>query len=415
MKFTDLTDVQKQAIPYAIQGEDLIVQSRTGTGKTAAFAIPILENAWKKPVVQALVLTPTRELAVQVGTDFKKIGKYTHVNILVAYGGVGIDPQIGALREGVQIVVGTPGRIIDLIERRELDISQIQFLVLDEADVMLAMGFVRDVERIISFTPQKRQIMLFCVDLPDEIIRLTKKHLHYPNHVKLVSEDISAQGVRQSFYVAPPGRKLSALLYLLNELKPSKTLIFCRTKRSVDQLVRQLNHNSINAEGIQGNLTQAKRERIMHDFKNGVVSILVATDIASRGIHVESISHVFNYELPYDINYYVHRIGRTGRMQAVGDAVALCYHDELGTLGQIERLIGKRLEEKELPKSLPIPKMPAYEPRSRDYRGGRSGGGGGRGFSRGPRTRSSEGGRFPRRSFEKRREPPRGYGYTRAR
>ena len=375
LNFKELTEVQAQAIPLAMQGEDLIVQSRTGTGKTAAFAIPILEAAWQKPQVQAIVLTPTRELAIQVGNDFRRLGKYTNARILVAYGGTGIEPQIDLLRRGVQIVVGTPGRILDLLERRALDLSHVQFVILDEADIMLAMGFIRDVEKIISHAPKKRQTMLFCVDLPGEIVSLTKRHLHYPNHVKLVSDDISAHGVTQSFIEVAPGRKLSALLYLLNTLKPTRVLIFCRTKRSVENLARQLVYNGIPARGLQGNLTQAQRDKIMGGFKQGEYNILVATDIAARGIHVEAISHVFNYELPYDINNYVHRIGRTGRMSAKGEAIALCYHDEMGTLGQIERLIGKQLEEKTLPPNIPAPKSAGFQGgREGGARGGRGGG-----------------------------------------
>lgn len=384
LNFRELTEVQQQAIPLILQGEDLVVQSRTGTGKTAAFAIPLLENAWNKPQVQTLVLVPTRELAIQVGADFKKIGKYSHARVLVAYGGTGIDRQIDMLRNGVQVVVGTPGRIMDLIDRGVLNLSKVQFMVLDEADVMLNMGFIRDVEKILSFTPEKKQVMLFCVDLPDEIVDLARRHLRYPQHVKLVTEDMSAQSVAQYFYVVPPGRKLGALLYLLQELKPTKALIFCRTKRSVQQLERLLNANGISARGLQGNLTQSRRDVIMREFKAGDTKILVATDLASRGIHVEQITHVFNYELPYDINNYVHRIGRTGRMHASGEAIALVSGPELGTLGQIERLIGKTLEEKTLPGDLPAPKMPVFH-ESRE--GGFEGRGRGGGLSRG-------GGRF---------------------
>ncbi|MEM4255159.1 MAG: DEAD/DEAH box helicase [Candidatus Norongarragalinales archaeon] len=385
--FKELTEVQKQAIPVILQGEDLIAQSRTGTGKTAAFAIPILESLIAKPHsqhVQAIVLVPTRELAIQVGNDFRRIGKHTQLRYLVAYGGTDIGRQIELLRSGVQIVVGTPGRIIDLIEHRALDLSRVHTFVLDEADVMLAMGFVRDVEKILSFTPAKKQVLLFCVDLPEEIMGLARRHMRYPQHVKLVSSDKSAQGVKQCFYTVPAGRKLSALIYLLHELQPQRAIIFCRTKRRVSELTRQLNANGINAQGIQGNLTQAQRTRTMQAFKEGQVNILVATDVAARGIHVEAISHIFNFELPYDINNYIHRIGRTGRMHAVGEAVSLCYSDELGTLGQIERLMGKTLEEKTLPANLPASKMPSFsegDSRRPSRFGGRPQGRGG--FSRG--------------------------------
>lgn len=358
--FKELTEVQKQAIPYILQGEDLIAQARTGTGKTAAFAIPLLEIITDKPYVQAIVLAPTRELAIQVANDFKKIGKYATAKVLVVYGGVGIEPQIEKLRSGVQIVVGTPGRVLDLMSRGDLNLSRAEFFVIDEADVMLAMGFIRDVERILDAVPQKRQMLLFCVDFPDEILALAKKHMRYPQHVKLISSEKSAQGVAQSFYMVQSGRKLGALLFLLRQIRPQRTLIFCRTKRRVDELTRILNYNGIKAMGIQGDLSQAQRTKTMEAFKDGSINLLVATDVASRGIHVEKISHVFNYELPYDINYYLHRIGRTGRMSDVGEAITLCYSDEMGTLGQIERLIGTTLEEKFLPANTPPPRMPPY-------------------------------------------------------
>ncbi|MCX6767464.1 MAG: DEAD/DEAH box helicase [Candidatus Micrarchaeota archaeon] len=401
LKFEQLTEIQELSIPIIMKGDDIIAQARTGTGKTAAFAIPILEKAWHRPDVQALVMVPTRELAIQVGNDFRRIGKYSHARVLVAYGGSSLEKQIELLEKGVQIVVGTPGRLLDLIERRALDLSRIQFLVLDEADVMLDMGFSRDVERIISFTPGKKQVMLFCVDLPEGIMRLAKRHLRYPQHVKLISEDKSALSVAQYHYQPRPGQKLAALLYLLEEKKPTKALIFCRTKHGVKKLARLLNQNGVPAEGIQGDLSQAQRDRAMQGFKSGETPILVATDIAARGIHVERLSHVFNYELPHDINYYIHRIGRTGRMYSVGEAITLCYPPEFETLKRIERLIGKKLEDRELPESLPQPRVQEASERperfgGRPWQGRRGigggfggrrpwGGGGGRGSSRGRR------------------------------
>ncbi len=357
MGFRELTAVQQQAIPLISQGEDVVVQSHTGTGKTAAFAIPIIEKISKERFVQAIVLVPTRELAVQVATDFKKIGKYSGVQTSVVYGGVGLGQQVEEIGHGAQIVIGTPGRVLDLISRGDLDISQVKFFVLDEADLMLAMGFQRDVEKIISYSPQERQTMLFCVDFPEEILAMAKKHMHYPQRVKLVLDDKSAQGVSQSFYQVMPGRKLGALLFLLNELKPSRAIIFCKTKHRVKDLAMQLNHNGIRAEGLQGDLPQTKRNRIMQLFKEGKVPILIATDVASRGIHVDKVSHIFNFELPHDINYYIHRIGRTGRMHEVGEAITLLYSDELGLLGQAERMMGKQIEEKFLPANLPAPKF----------------------------------------------------------
>jgi len=355
--FKELTEVQEKAIPFVMKGEDVIVQSHTGTGKTAAFAIPIFEKIVpEEPIVQAIVLVPTRELAIQVANDFKKIGKFTGIRTLVVYGGVGLGGQMIGLQNGAQIVVGTPGRVLDLIHRNALDISQAPFFVLDEADLMLAMGFQRDVEKILSYSPRERQTLLFCVDFPEEILSLAKRHMRYPQHVKLVADDKSAKGVAQSFYVVESGKKLGALLFLLNSIKPSRALIFCKTKRRVQELTKQLNFNGLQVDGLQGDLSQPIRTKIMQAFKDGKISILLATDVASRGIHIEKISHIFNYELPHDINYYIHRIGRTGRMHEVGEAISLCYSDELGALGQIERLMGKQLEEKFLPENLPVPK-----------------------------------------------------------
>jgi len=370
MKFEQLTEIQERSIPILLKGDDLIAQARTGTGKTAAFAIPILERTWQKPQVQTLVLAPTRELAIQVGNDFRRIGKYTPARMLVAYGGTGLGKQLDILQRGVQVVVGTPGRVLDLLERGALKISAIQFLVLDEADVMLAMGFIRDVERILSFCPQKKQVMLFCVDLPPEIMQLARKYLRYPQHVKLVSEDKSAQSVTQYLYITKSGGKLSLLIHLLKETKPTKALVFCRTKHNVRKLVKQLVHNHIPAEGLQGNMSQAQRDRAMINFKTGETHILVATDIASRGIHVDKLSHVFNYELPHDLNYYIHRIGRTGRMYAVGEAITICYPEEMEALRRIERIIGKKLQEKPLPTGLPQPVVAPTESRGLQGRPG---------------------------------------------
>ena len=371
LKFTELTAVQEQSIPVIRNGDDLVAQSRTGTGKTAAFAIPILERIdVSRPVVQALILTPTRELALQVGTDIQNLGKYTKSRVLIAYGGTGLEDQVRQLNSrNVQIVVGTPGRIMDLMSRGSLDISKLSFFVLDEADIMLDMGFVRDVEKIISHAPNKKQVLMFCVDFPETVFNLAKRHMRYPKHVKLVSTDKSATGVVQSFYPVRREEKLGVLVFLLRELKPSKALIFCKTKRQVTRLTRQLDYNGIKAAGLQGDMTQPQRTRTMQAFKDDTISMLVATDVAARGIQVDHISHIFNYELPHDINYYIHRIGRTGRMYEVGEAITLCDSDESRDLYLIEQMIGKTIEQKELPSHIPAPLMP---PRGSSFGGNKS-------------------------------------------
>ena len=384
--FANLTKIQERTIPYILQGEDVIAQSRTGTGKTAAFGIPLFEHVDpSKRSVQAIVLAPTRELAMQVAKDFKGLGKHSKIKVLVVYGGVGLGSQIRQLENGdAHIVVGTPGRVLDLIGRGALDLSEIRFFILDEADIMLDMGFSRDVERILESTAKKKQVLLFCVDFPQELLQLAKRHMRYPQHVKLISSEISARGVTQYFYPVRTAEKLGILIFLINKVKPSKAIIFCRTKRKVERLAHQLAFNGIPAKGLQGDMSQAQRTRAMEDFKDGKTQILVATDVAARGIHVEKISHIFNYELPHDIKYYVHRIGRTARVLEIGTAITLCDADEARALYEIEQIIGERIEERELPANIPAPKIAPRAPRSPRSYGRRSyGGGGARG---GPRS-----------------------------
>ncbi len=349
LNFANLTEVQRTALEPALAGRDLIVQSYTGTGKTGAFLLPILNKLSDKLVVQALVLTPTRELAVQVATDCRKFSKHLGTRIAIVYGGAGIENQVRALRSGAQLVVGTPGRVLDLIGRGELRLSNIRALVLDEADVMLDMGFQRDVERIISFTPKTRQTMFFCVDLPSEIKRLAAKHLNSPQRINLLKGEKTVGSVKQTVYLVNYRKKLEFLIHLLREIKPTRSIIFCRTKRSTARLAIQLQRAGFNAEEIHGNLSQSRRSAIMDAFKAGELDLLIATDVAARGIHVHKVSHVFNYELPADVKYYLHRIGRTGRVDEVGDAVSLVSFDEEKVLREIEMLIGKKIERKEAP------------------------------------------------------------------
>lgn len=349
LNFSTLTEVQQSSLEPALAGRDLIVQSYTGTGKTGAFLLPVLSTLTSSRHVQALILTPTRELAVQVANDAHKLSKHLHTRIAVVYGGAGIGSQITALRSGAQLVVGTPGRVLDLIDRRELQLGDLTFLVLDEADVMLDMGFQRDVEKILSFTPKTRQTMLFCVDLPSEIKTLTHKHMRSPLRVNLLKEEKTVATVAQWVYRVSPVKRFSFLVHLLNELKPTRSIIFCRTKFSTRKLAYQLQGKGFHCQELHGNLTQSRRDKIMADFKAGKIDLLIATDVAARGIHVNQISHVFNYELPADVKYYLHRIGRTGRMNAVGDAISLVSPAEESILRDIERLIGKELERKEVP------------------------------------------------------------------
>lgn len=349
LSFTSLTEVQHSALEPALEGKDLIVQSYTGTGKTGAFLLPILNRLTSERGVQALVLTPTRELANQVANDCKKFSKHLQARVAVVYGGASIAPQMTALRHGAQLVVGTPGRVLDLIDRGELMLDRLKVLVLDEADVMLDMGFQRDVEKIMSFTPSTRQTMLFCVDLPGEIKTMANRHMHSPLRINLLKEEKTVATVVQWAYLVHPVKRFSFLVYLLNELKPTRSIIFCRTKFSTRKLAYQLQGKGFNCQELHGNLTQGRRDKIMAGFKAGEIDLLIATDVAARGIHVNQISHVFNYELPADIKYYLHRIGRTGRMNAVGDAISLVSPNEESILREIEMLIGKQLERREVP------------------------------------------------------------------
>ncbi|MFH1246840.1 MAG: DEAD/DEAH box helicase [Candidatus Micrarchaeota archaeon] len=347
--FKDLTEVQLSTLEQALQHKDLIVQSYTGTGKTGAFLLPALNQLTRDQFPQVLVLTPTRELAVQVAGDCHKFAKYLNVYIGIVYGGASIETQVKRLRQGCEVVVGTPGRVLDLIDRGELHLDKISTLILDEADVMLDMGFQRDVEKIISFTPKTRQTMLFCVDLPGEIRTMANKHMRSPIRINLLKDEKTVSTVDQWVYSISPVKRFSFLIYLLNELKPTRSIIFCRTKHSTRKLAFQLQNKGFNCQEIHGNLTQGRRDKIMAGFKAGEIDLLIATDVAARGIHVNQISHIFNYELPHDIKYYLHRIGRTGRMNAIGDAISLVSHQEESILREIETFIGKTLPRKDVP------------------------------------------------------------------
>lgn len=347
--FSDLTEVQSAALTPALEGKDLIVQAYTGTGKTLAFLLPALTQVSEDLHPQILVLEPTRELAVQVSNDAFKLCKALRIRGALIYGGAGMEPQIKQLRNGAQLVIGTPGRILDLIDRRVLNLSKVKTLILDEADVMLDMGFQRDVTNIISFTPKTRQTMLFCVDLPSEITHLAQKHMRNPVHINLLKEEKTKGSVTQWLYEIDPRKRMKFLIYLLRELKPTRSIIFCRTKFSTRKLAYQLQNEGFNCQELHGNLSQHRREEIMGAFKAGELDLLIATDVAARGIHVNKISHVFNYELPADVKYYLHRIGRTGRMDAIGDAISLVAPQDRQVLRDIERLIGKDIERKPTP------------------------------------------------------------------
>ncbi len=351
MGFKDPTPIQAEAIPLLFQGEDVIGQAKTGTGKTAAFGLYILEcldYPTKRP--QALILTPTRELCMQVRDEIAQIGKHTPLKIVAIYGGQDIERQFRLLKEGMHVIVGTPGRVMDHLKRGSLKFDQVRFVVIDEADRMLDMGFIDDVAWILSNTPQERQTLLFSATVPDAIRKLAGNYMHSPQMVK-VSEDETPviTHILQTFVpIADPRERLDALLAYLSEERPKKAMIFCRTKFGADKLDRILNDRGFRSEGLHGDMSQGKRDAVMKRFRADQIAILVATDLAARGLDIDDVTHVINYNIPEDHITYVHRVGRTGRMGKAGAAFTIVESAEMGALGEIERAISVRMEERKL-------------------------------------------------------------------
>ncbi|MBP1750794.1 MAG: box helicase [Deltaproteobacteria bacterium] len=338
MGFEELSPIQEQSIPLVLEGNDIIGQARTGTGKTAAFGIPLIEMLdAKRRQTEAIVLCPTRELAVQVAAELKKLARYRKdIVIAPVYGGQSIRPQILSLKKGVHIVVGTPGRVIDHIKRRTLKLGTVTKVVLDEADEMLDMGFLEDIETIMEATSATRQTLLFSATMPDSIRRLAGKYQKNPAHVKVVGDDLTVSEVEQSYIEVRPGRKLNLLRRIVDNYNFSSSLVFCNTKRCVDDVARDLKALGYDTESIHGDMPQGQRDRVMSKFRHGHSTILVATDVAARGIDVRGIEAVINYDVPRDDQYYVHRIGRTARMGKTGYAFTLVLPTEMGKLRDIK-------------------------------------------------------------------------------
>ncbi|MEM4554260.1 MAG: DEAD/DEAH box helicase [Candidatus Anstonellaceae archaeon] len=350
--FVRPTPIQQQALPLLIQGEDLIGQAKTGTGKTAAFGICILErllggkaSTYAKPNrPSALVLCPTRELAVQVAEEIKKLGKYLDVRVATVYGGQEIEKQFKALSEGADVVVGTPGRILDHMERKTLLLDEVKIVVLDEADRMLDMGFREDIEKILQATPTNRQTLLFSATMPKEILELGRKYMKFPQEI-LVSEDsLSVKSIKQYYVEVSKFDKLNAFLTLLSQKKPPLALVFVRTKKGADKLNQILQERGFRSMALHGDMSQSKRNRSMDAFRKSQVNILVATDLASRGLDISGVTHVFNYDLTDDPYTYLHRIGRTGRMGKDGEAISLVFPDQAGIISTIEKIINSKIE-----------------------------------------------------------------------
>jgi len=351
--YTVPTPVQAQAIPIVLQGHDLLAGAQTGTGKTAAFALPILHllsqrESSRGQAPRVLVLTPTRELADQVGASFKTYGKHLSARVAIVYGGVGYNPQVQQLRGGSEIVVATPGRLLDHATQKTIDLSKIEILVLDEADRMLDMGFIHDIKRVMKYLPAKRQTMLFSATYSDEIRALADGLLRNPREVEVARRNTAAELIEQLVHPVPQAQKRSLLSHLILEGDWRQVLVFTRTKHGANRLAKQLNEDGVTATAIHGNKSQSARTRALTDFKKGTMRVLVATDIASRGLDISQLPHVVNYELPNVPEDYVHRIGRTGRAGLEGTAISLVCPEEEADLRAIERLLKRGIERREI-------------------------------------------------------------------
>lgn len=343
--FVEASPIQEQTIPLALEGKDVIGQAQTGTGKTAAFGLPTLEKIdVDNTVIQALVIAPTRELAVQSQEELFRFGRSKGVKVRSVYGGSSIEKQIKALKSGAHIVVGTPGRLLDLIKRKSLKLNHIETLILDEADEMLNMGFLEDIEAIISRVPEERQTLLFSATMPDAIKRIGVQFMKEPEHVKIAAKELTTELVDQYYIRVKEGEKFDTMTRLMDVEQPELAIVFGRTKRRVDELTRGLKIRGFRAEGIHGDLDQNKRLRVLRDFKNGNLDVLVATDVAARGLDISGVTHVYNYDIPQDPESYVHRIGRTGRAGKSGQSITFVAPNEMGYLQIIENLTKKRMK-----------------------------------------------------------------------
>lgn len=351
MGFEEATPIQSQAIPAIMEGKDIIGQAQTGTGKTASFGIPLIEMldpASKN--IQGLVLCPTRELAIQVAEELSELLKYMkNIKIVPIYGGQSIDRQIKALKFGVHVVIATPGRLIDHINRGTLKLENLKMVVLDEADEMLDMGFREDIEKILKTSPPERQSIMFSATMPKPIMDLTRKYMKNAEHIKVVHKELTVPNVNQFFFEVRPNMKLEVLTRLIDIHDPKLSLVFCNTKRVVDELVSHLQARGYFAEGLHGDMKQMMRDRVMSKFRNGTLEILVATDVAARGIDVDEIDAVFNYDMPQDEEYYVHRIGRTARAGRAGQAFTFVVGRDFNKIKDIERYTKTKIIRQTIP------------------------------------------------------------------
>ena len=351
MGFESMTPIQEQAIPVLLEGKDVIGQAQTGTGKTAAFGIPLIQRVDPDSrKLQAIVLCPTRELAMQAAEELRKLSKYMHgIKILPVYGGQEIFRQIKGLSQGVQIVVGTPGRVMDHMRRRTIKTSDIRMIVLDEADEMLNMGFREDIETILKDMPEEHQMALFSATMPQAILDITNMYQDNAQYIKVTPKEITVDLVKQAYYKVQRKDKEEVLCRLMDYYQPAKSLIFCNTKRMVDELAENLKGRGYQAEGLHGDLSQHQRDTVMNLFRSGKTDILIATDVAARGIDVSGVDAVFNYDIPDDVEYYVHRIGRTGRAGKKGRSFTLVCGREIYRIREIERICHTKIKERKIP------------------------------------------------------------------
>ena len=350
MGFEEATPIQSQAIPIALSGSDMIGQAQTGTGKTAAFGIPMISKiAREEEKISALIMAPTRELAIQVADEIEKLARFKGLRSLAIYGGQDIVRQIRALKRKPQIIIGTPGRLLDHINRKTIKLDDVQTVVLDEADEMLDMGFMEDIQSILKLVPEERQTLLFSATMPANIKRLAEQFLKNPQHVSVIRKQISAPLIEQAYIEVPERQKFEALTRLIDMESPELAILFGRTKRRVDELAEALQKRGYSADGLHGDLSQNQRDAVMRKFRDGSIEVLVATDVAARGLDVSGVSHVINFDLPQDPESYVHRIGRTGRAGKEGKAWSFVTPRELDHLNFIERVTRHKIARKPLP------------------------------------------------------------------
>ena len=351
MGFEETSPIQGKAIPLALEGTDIIGQAQTGTGKTAAFGIPLLEKVDPKlKKLQAVVLCPTRELAIQVAEEIRRLAKYMHgIKVLPVYGGQEIVKQIRSLKDGTQVIIGTPGRVMDHMRRKTIRVEEVHTVVLDEADEMLNMGFLEDMETILGQLPETRQTMMFSATMSPAILEIARKFQKDPETVKVVKKDLTVPKVTQYYYEVKQKNKVEVLSRLLDLYAPKLSVVFCNTKKGVEEVVDALQGRGYFAEGLHGDLKQIQRDRVMNSFRNGKTDILVATDVAARGIDVDDVDAVFNYDIPQDDEYYVHRIGRTGRAGREGKAFSLVVGKEVYKMRDIQRYCKTRI----IPQAIP--------------------------------------------------------------